>query len=73
MATKAKLAELTGRVRVLESALGSVRRCLKSDSAKSAVQYCQRLRRQKPVGETADAALVLSECIKDACGCIKEL
>lgn len=70
---KSKLAELTSRVRVLESSLYSVRRCLKSDSMKVAVSYCQRLRKGRPRGETAEAALALADGVKDACICIREV
>lgn len=70
---KAKLAELSGRVRVLESALCSVRKCLKSPEVKVAVSYCQRLRKGRPSGETAEAALALADGVKDACVCIREL
>lgn len=70
---KAKLTQLAGRVHVLESALCSARKCLKSDTVKQAVTFCQQLRKQRPGGETAVAALALADGVKDACICIREV
>lgn len=68
-----ELGSLRGRVQTLETALGSVRRCLKSDGAKRCVQYCQKFRKKPPVGEAETVASELAETVKNACICIKEV
>ena len=68
-----ELRELRGRTNSLEASLQAVRKCLKADGVKQALAYCQRVRRQPPDGEAAEAALVLAEGVKDACICIRTL
>lgn len=70
---RSELKNLRGRLQTLEAALGSVRRCLKSDDAKRCVQYCQKFRRKPPVGEAETVASELAETVKNACICIKEV
>lgn len=70
---RSELSHLRGRVQTLETALGSVRRCLKSDGAKRCVQYCQKFRKKPPVGEAETVASELAETVKNACICIKEV
>lgn len=70
---RTELSHLRSRVQTLEAALGSVRRCLKSDGAKRCVQYCQKFRKKPPVGEAEAVASELAETVKNACICIKEV
>lgn len=72
-ALETELGALRGRVHSLETTLHAVRRCLKSDRAKQAVQYCQKFRKKPPVGEAETVASELAETVKNACICIREL
>lgn len=62
---KSRIVTLVSRVESLSGSLSRARKLLKSDEIKEAMSFCDKLRRQRVVSEIAQAAMLLSDGIKD--------
>jgi regulator of replication initiation timing len=68
---KKSTAMLTSENTTLRNSLTRLRKLLKADEVKEALNFCDRLKKQNPSGEIGQKAVLLGESIKNALCAIK--